>query len=460
MMRRSLVLLATAGVLATGCSFDNGNGPATPPESVAPTTPERLQQAVSVERLRSHLEALQRIAAENGGSRESGSAGYDASVEYVTDQLRAAGYRPRLQRFRLAYSREVAPAKVARVSPEPAAYRTDADFVAFTYSGSGEVAAPLEPIDVASGSSGCESSDFEPSARGSIVLIRRGGCLFVVKVRNAAAAGAAGVLVFNDGAPGHEHPLAATLLRPAALPALSLSHDAGEELARLAAAGPVRMRVRARFETVERQTANVLADLPGSQEGAPILLGAHLDSIANGPGINDNGSGVATLLEIAKQARRLGYRPPRSLRFAFWAAEELGLVGSAKYVERLGDEPRAQIAAVLNFDMLGSPNAQIFVYDGDPTIERWLEDAVRREGFEPIPIALEGRSDHAPFEDIGIPVGGIFTGADEVGPGGKPHDACYHRPCDTLANVDLATLEGVADAVIFAVFGRLTSEEW
>ena len=78
-----------------------------------------------------------------------------------------------------------------------------------------------------------------------------------------------------------------------------------------------------------------IADLPGRSRGGAVLLGAHLDSVANGPGINDNGSGSALVLEIARQARRLGVRPARGLRFAFWGAEELGLVGSTAYVQQL-----------------------------------------------------------------------------------------------------------------------------
>jgi hypothetical protein len=359
--------------------------------------------------------------------------------------------------FVFTASQELAPPELDEISPERSVYVEGTDFVPLRYSGTGDVESFVEPVDAGSTSSGCESSDFDGFQPGSIALIRRGGCFFVVKVGNAASAGAAAVLVFNDGSPGHEGPLEATLLHPASLPALSLANGLGERLVRLATRGPVRVHVSTAFEAVQRETANVLADLPGATDEPPILLGAHLDSIVSGPGINDNGSGVATLIEIASQARRLGLRPQRPVRFAFWAAEEVGLVGSTRYVESLDGEARTRIAAVLNFDMLGSPNAEALVYEADPTIEDALAEAVSREGREPVPIELEGRSDHAPFAEAGIPVGGLFTGADELGPGGSPHDACYHRPCDTLENVDLATLEQMADAVALAVFGLTSS---
>ena len=453
-MRSFVALIGAIGVLASGCWGGGDDETAAAPDRGMPA--ERLEEAVTSDGLRSHLVALQRIANENDGTRAAGTPGYDASAEYVVTRLRNAGYRPTLQRFQFTASVELAPPELARISPRGATYADGKDFVPLRYSGSGDVEAIVEPVDADSATSGCERSDFADVDPGAIVLVRRGGCFFVVKVGNAAAAGAAAVLVFNDGSPGHESAIEATLLRPAALPALSLTNNLGEELAREAVDQPLRLHVRTSFEAVERQTANVLADLPGTEHDAPILLGAHLDSVAAGPGINDNGSGVAALLEIAEQARRLGLRPQRAVRFAFWAAEEVGLVGSTRYLESLGSDPGEEIAAVVNLDMVGSPNAEPFVYEGDPAIANALADAVEREGLKPLPFDLEGASDHAPFAAAGIPVGGLFTGADEPGPGGESHDACYHRFCDTLENVDLATLEHMADALAYAVLGSLT----
>jgi Zn-dependent M28 family amino/carboxypeptidase len=207
-------------------------------------------------------------------------------------------------------------------------------------------------------------------------------------------------------------------------------------------------------DNTEQETANVIADLPGGSGGGVVLLGAHLDSVAAGPGINDNGSGVAALLETAVQARRLGVRPETGIRFGFWSAEELGLHGSRAYAESLDDPD--EIAAVLNLDMVGSPNFARLVYEGDGEIESSFRDWFDARGLAVDEVALEGRSDHAPFAALGIPTGGLFTGADEPktaeaerlfgGEGGEPHDACYHQACDTLANVDLRVLEQMADA--------------
>ena len=454
-MRAFLVVAVAANMLATACFSGNDNESAT---SSAPVrgTAGQVARAVTAEGLHAHLIALQRIADENGGTRASGTPGYDASVEYVVEKLRKAGYEPHLEPVRYTDSHELAPPELTRLSPDPLTYRYPDDFVSLRYSGSGEVEAPLEAIDAHSETSGCDSADFDDFDTGAIALIRRGGCFFSEKVRNAVGAGAAAVIVFNDGSPGHEGPIEATLLRPVEVPALSLANELGETLAQQADAGPVRMRVHTSVEVGQTEAANVLADLPGATNGAPLLLGAHLDSIESGPGINDNGSGVATLLELAVQARKLGVQPQRSVRFAFWAGEEAGEFGSREYVKSL-ENPIDDIAFVVNLDMVGSPNPEPYVYEGDRTIQEALSDAVRDEGLDPTPVDLEGRSDHAPFQEAGVPTGGLFTGADEPAPDGKPHDSCYHRACDTVDNVDLEILEKMADALASAVFGTLTA---
>jgi aminopeptidase S len=165
-----------------------------------------------------------------------------------------------------------------------------------------------------------------------------------------------------------------------------------------------------------------------------VMAGAHLDSVTAGPGINDNGSGVAALLELADA---LGGRAPGArVRLAFWGAEELGLIGSRRYVRGLDEEDRERIAAYINLDMVGSPSPTRGVYsDTDPGIERLLRRLVGPRAEEE---EATGRSDHAPFEQAGIPVGGLFTGA------GRPHDACYHRACDDISNVNMRVLVEMA----------------
>ena len=458
---RVLALAVGLGVLlAAGAGGAAGERTAEP--TVRSAVPARaLERAITPRRLRAHLTALAAIANRNGGTRAAGTSGYSQSVAYVTRQLRAAGYRPRLNRFPFLFFRETQPTVFERVAPGPRRYERGPDFITMRYSGGGNLTAQVVPVDLTSASSGCESSDFAGFPRGAVSLMRRGGCPFSQKALIAQASGAVAALTANDGSPGRTAPISATLFAPVRIPVMVISSEVASELATLAQAGQVRVRIVLTVLTTRARAANVIADLPGRRSGV-VLLGAHLDSVASGPGINDNGSGTATVLEVARQARRLRIRPRHGLRFAFWGAEELGLVGSTSYVESLSSTRRSRIRGVLNLDMVGSRNFGRLVYSGDgqPPGSLRIENAFRAyfgaRGLAVEEASLGGSSDHAAFARAGIPVGGLFTGADEVksaelarrfgGSAGQAFDACYHKACDTVANVDLRVLGQMADA--------------
>jgi Zn-dependent M28 family amino/carboxypeptidase len=204
------------------------------------------------------------------------------------------------------------------------------------------------------------------------------------------------------------------------------------------------------------------------------VVGAHLDSVTAGPGINDNGSGSATDLEVALQIAKLGLQPRRALRFAFWGAEESGLLGSIHYVDNLPLDELGQIYANLNFDMVASPNYVRFVYDGDgsdtpdagPPGSAQIEDLFNRyfasQGLATDPTAFDGRSDYGPFIAAGIPAGGLFTGAEGIktpeqaavygGTAGVAYDRCYHQACDTINNLNTKGLSEMSDGVAHAAW--------
>lgn len=208
---------------------------------------------------------------------------------------------------------------------------------------------------------------------------------------------------------------------------------------------------------------NLIADWPGGDPNQVLMAGSHLDSVTSGAGINDNGSGSAAVLETALAVSRAQLAPDKHLRFAWWGAEELGLVGSKYYVNNLASTERAKLAGYLNFDMIGSPNPGYFVYDDDPVIEQTFKDYYA--GLS-IPTEIEtegdGRSDHAPFKSAGVPVGGLFSGADYTktsaqaqkwgGTAGQAFDRCYHSSCDTTANINDTALDRNSDAVAHAIW--------
>jgi Iap family predicted aminopeptidase len=299
--------------------------------------------------------------------------------------------------------------------------RAGTDFRTLSYSGAGAGRGVARQVGL-----GCTRADFAAVRPGDVAVADDGGCFFHVKATNARRAGALALLAGSSSrAPGVT---SATLGAPAGLPALILRRGL---IGRIDDGAAVSLRVTA--EVRPSTTWNVIAEAGRGRR--VVMAGAHLDSVPAGAGIDDNGSGVAALLAVA---RALGPRPRARIRLGFWGAEELGLIGSRHYVRRLSAHERGVIDAYLNLDMVGSPNAVPAVYAG---VDRRLTELLRRvhPGREPA-AAASGGSDHAAFERAGISVAGLFTGADERGPGGRPRDPCYHRPCDTFDNVDREVL--------------------
>jgi len=456
----------------------------------------RLRQAVGVPGILQHLKELQEIADDHGDTRAAGTRGYAESVDYVVARLKKAGYKVTRQNFSFNAFVENSPAEFERVSPQPETYTED-DFLSMEYSGSGNVTATLVAtndilINPSPGGStgGCEASDFPNATAGSIVLIQRGTCTFREKVDNAAAAGAVGVVIFNEGNdPGRTGVLGGTLSPPdeeADVPAVGTSFAVGEELFNLLQQGEVEVRIAVDAEVITTDSANVIADTKTGYKDRTIVVGAHLDSVPEGPGINDNGSGTAVVLEIAEEMARLKIKPENRVRFAFWGAEESGLIGSNFYVNSLSEQEFEQIALNLNFDMLGSPNYARFVYDGDGSatpdagpdgsglIEAVFNDFFASQNLATEPTAFDGRSDYRAFILAGIPAGGLFSGAEVAkteaqedvygGVAGLAYDPCYHQACDTLVEKKQSDdVEAVDDAygknVVVGNVNRLSLEE-
>jgi Zn-dependent M28 family amino/carboxypeptidase len=413
----------------------------------------------------------------NGGTRASGTPGYDASVAYVANRLENAGYDVSKQEFDFPYFEEVEPAQLSQVSPTAKDYETGT----FDFSGTGDVTGTLTPIDLVlpptpapSSTSGCQPGDFPaPGADPAVALVQRGGCDFVVKAQNAQAAGYDAVIIFNEGQPGREELFIGTLGGVGVdIPVVGASFADGQELHTATQAGPVTMHVVTSTFSEIRPTQNVIADSKQGDASKTVVVGAHLDSVLAGPGINDNGSGTSAILEIAEELSEAGTKPRQKLRFAFWGAEESGLLGSEHYVEHLSDDEVGELYANLNFDMLGSPNYVRFVYDGDgsdtplagPAGSGQIEDIFTRyfasQGLASEPTEFSGRSDYGPFIAVGVPAGGLFSGAEGMktpaqqavygGTAGAPYDPCYHQACDTINNLSTKALFELGDAAAHA----------
>jgi Zn-dependent M28 family amino/carboxypeptidase len=378
-----------------------------------------------------------------------------------------AGYDVTIQPFQFQTFITLSPPILEQVFPPPAGPIANS---IMSYSGSGDVTASVFPLPAppADATPGCEAGDFAGFPAGNIALVSRGACTFAIKVTNAYNAGASGVIIYNNtagvinGTLGNDFALNISVT--------SVTQAVGQQLA--ATPGLV---LRLKTETFRgiATTYNVLAE---SRDGDPnnvVMAGAHLDSVNAGPGINDNGSGSAAILEVAEQMSKV--KPRNKVRFALWGAEESGLVGSIFYVNNLPQSERDKITLYLNFDMVGSPNHVFFIYDGDDSdavgagpgpagsaqIEKTFERFFGSIGQPFKGTDFSGRSDYGPFIAAGIPSGGLFTGAEGIktaaeaavfgGTAGVAYDPCYHQACDTFANNNNFALDVNSDAVAYAV---------
>ena len=470
-MRTPRTVLAASAIAAIAAAA------AIPATAAAGTDTSALRAAVTLDGVRAHQAALQAIADTNGGTRASGTPGYDASVKYVEDHLIAAGYIVQRQNFDYEFFVVDAPPVIDPTSPDLPAYTPETEIYVMEYSGDGDVTAPVTPVDLVlpptstpSSTSGCEASDFAGFPTGNIALIQRGTCTFREKADNAVAAGASAAIIFNEGQEGRTDVIFGTLDPPqVSIPIMDASFDVGNELAGLAAQGPLRVRVVADVHVEQRTTSNVIAESGTGRTDRTLMVGAHLDSVDEGPGINDNGSGSAAILETAIQMQALELKPRNRVRFAFWGAEESGLIGSQHYVDSLTQQQKNDVEAYLNFDMVGSPNFVRFVYDGDgstfgvkgPSGSRHIENTFasyfRSQNLATEPTEFDGRSDYDAFINAGIPAGGLFTGAEGIktaaqaavygGTAGQAYDPCYHQACDDYDNVSTTGLDQMSDAI-------------
>lgn len=468
--RAGVALLAAAtglGIAAVPASAQTAS-----PIPDGPALARQLVRKVDVANTNRHLIALQRLADRNGRTRAAGTKGHTDSAEYVATKLEAAGFIVERQEFPFLFDQtRTATLTVAG---------TAVPVVRMTYSANTPTAGVTSTLAVVPFDStpGCEVSDFTAAGvAGKIALVSRGICTFASKAANAAAAGAVGVVVYNN-VPGAAGGSLGGVVEGSA-PAGAITQAAGQALiAQNGAAATLNLQ----GTTEERVTYNVIAETQTGRHNNVVMAGSHLDSVPAGPGINDNGSGSAALLETALQ---LGSSPKtnNAVRFAWWSAEELGLLGSEYYVQNLDFEQQLDIALYLNFDMIGSPNAGYFTFDGDdsdgvgagpgPYGSAQIEAAFGAY-FDYVGIPLEGRdfdgrSDYGEFILNGIPAGGLFTGAEVVkteaqankwgGIAGQAFDPCYHQACDNLGNVDRTALDNNSDALAFVLGSYAISTE-
>jgi aminopeptidase YwaD len=369
-----------------------------------------------------HVDAL----AADIGSRPAGSANQARAGQYVLDQLRQLGYQAELQPFQVSQYDD-------RGSSLSVAGPLGRSILANTLQHSPAGVVEGELVEAGLGRPG----DFSPSAvRGKIALIERGDIRFSQKVENVAQAGAVGAVIYNNEPRNFSGSLAAT----ASIPAVSASQEDGESLLAQLRRGPVTVRLEVDATLEPRTANNVIGVRPGGPE--TIVIGAHLDSVSAGPGANDNGSGTAVMLELA---RVLAARPsPFTIKFVAFDAEEIGLLGSGHLVSQLTEAERRSIRAMINLDMVGVGEQPRFGGSEELTRPAFAVAASLGQPAQSIGDGLNGASDHASFLRAGIPALFLY----------RSNDPNYHSPNDLAEYVDPANLDfagrvvlGVLDSV-------------
>ncbi len=449
------MVIAVALMLAVGGCASSDNANTLKPVS-APDFAASLRGRVTTDAMMAHLTKLSDIAKANNNTRAVGTPGYEASVDYVAGKLRDKGFDVQTPQFEA----RVFHAEPGAVTVADKKFESRALEFSLATPPVG-VTGPLVAVPV-SESPGCNGADYDNlPINGAVVLVDRGTCPFSQKEKAAAERGAVAMVVADNAI---EEKMGGTLgeATDVKIPVVSVTKSDGALLRTMQ--GPATVQLSA--ETKNISARNVVAQTKTGSSSDVVMAGAHLDSVPEGPGINDNGSGVAAVLETALQ---LGSSPGihNAVRFGFWGAEELGLIGSRKYVESLDLNALKDIALYMNFDMLASPNPGYFTYDGDQSlpldqrgspvvpegsagIERSFAAYLNSAGKTPQDTSFDGRSDYDGFTVAGIPAGGLFSGAEVKetpeeaklwgGAADQPFDPNYHKDTDTLDHIDRTAL--------------------
>lgn len=461
----ALVSLAALAASSTGCLHPS------PRQAIRNTAASgfaaTIRDRVTTDAMMAHLAKLQDIANANDGTRAVGTPGYEASVDYVVNALRNSGFDVQTPEF----SARVFHADKGSVTVGGKTVEAHALEYSLGTPADG-VTGPLVAVRAGEGS-GCDTADYDGlPVRGAVVLADRGTCPFSQKEDAAAQRGAVAMVVADNV---DEQQMGGSLggATDVKIPVVSVPKSVGMELR--GQSGPTTVKLNA--STQSFRARNIIAQTKTGSPTDVVMAGAHLDSVPAGPGINDNGSGVAAVLETAV---RLGNSPQvhNAVRFGFWGAEELGLIGSRNYVESLNVDELKNIALYLNFDMLASPNPGYFTYDGDQSlpadvrgkpvvpegsagIERTLVAYLKSAGKSAQDTSFDGRSDYDGFTLAGIPAGGLFSGAESKksdeqaklwgGTANEPFDPNYHKKSDTLDHIDRTALGINGGGVAFAV---------
>lgn len=375
-------------------------------------------EATDIQTLFQGNEAYAHVAALTGfGSRVAGGSAEKAAAEYIVGQMESFGLVVETQEFPATYFEDLG-STLEVVGGAVLSSNT------FHFSPSGEFT--TEIVECGLG----YPVDFTSDVVGNIALVRRGELFLWQKTQNAAAAGALATVIYNSE-PGN---FLATLTFTTDIAAVSVSFEDGTLLLDLLAVAPVMVHLTVETVTSESTSQNVIGTLEGTdpQQGI-VYMGAHYDSVSAGTGANDDASGVGAMLEAARVLSTKVNRTKATLKFIAFGAEETGLDGSEYYVTEQTAEVRDRGLGMINLDMIAVGDTLLIGNIGSAGFS--LVDYTRTKaatmGIAWHPFTAEARSDHAPFETVGVPAVFLY----------QSHDPWTHTEEDTLDKIDVTTLE-------------------
>src|SRR3954466_10881110 len=471
-----------------------------------------LRNAVTRAEILRYEQRLNTIGLSNENNRLTASQGNYESLNYVVGELRKIGYNPAL----VPYANTSAPNAWSERTPSTLEVVTSpnqttlpngktfvngtaatSDFAQMTWSQSGDFTAQVipaariqipPPATANTARSGCSMSDFPPTVKDNIVLVQRGGCTELVKAINARANGAKAVMIMNEGQPGRTASARYVSQTYPGTIGIGVTYALGQELYNLAQAGtPATMHFKSDNNLTLRIDYDIMAETPGGDPTRVLQVGAHIDGVAAGPGINDDGSGTAMNLTIAHQIMKLGIPLKYKIRFGWFSGEEQGLFGSTFFVNQLNSLQTTQTLAMLDYDMIASTNWIPFMYVPNDVTEPTLPPAQRaaeatlskvhidylqsKLGVTKVDYPFDDRFDYAqwrrPSATRGVPATGYYTGAEGIktaaqaaggagvngygGQAGIQADPCYPEWCDTVFNLSQYGLDEFSDVLAHGI---------
>jgi Zn-dependent M28 family amino/carboxypeptidase len=497
----------TVAVLALGLlSVAPAQAVAADPDTTA------LRNAVTRAEVLRYEQRLNAIGLSNENNRLTASQGNFESVNYVIGELRKIGYSPTL----VPYANTSSPNAWSEKTPSTLEVVTSpnqttlpngktfvngtaatSDFAQMTWSQSADITAQVipaariqipPPATADTVRSGCSMSDYPAAVKDNLVLVQRGGCTELVKAINARANGAKGLIIMNEGQTGRTASARYISQTYPGTVGLGVTYALGQQLYEAAQTGPVTLHFKSDNNLTLRIDYDISAETPGGDPTHVLQVGAHIDGVAAGPGINDDGTGTAMNLTIASQIMKLGITPKYKIRFGWFSGEEQGLFGSTFFVNQLNSLQTTQTLAMLDYDMIASTNWIPFMYVPNDATEPTLPAAQRaaeatlskthvdylnsKLNVKQVDYPFDNRSDYAqwrrPSATRGVPATGFYTGAEGIktaqqvtdnaastagtgGQAGIQADPCYHEWCDTVFNLSQYGLDEFTDVLAHSI---------